>query len=180
MGVKVTRDNTQAVLAAIRSLTKNEVLIGIPAENIGRREGGPVNNAVLGYVHEFGSPARNIPPRPFLVPGVASIKDQAAQRLGAAMRKALDGDRAAVDKALHDVGLLGQAAVRQKITDGPFVPLKLSTLKNRLRKHPSRYGLRMEIARQEAGEAPNAEGARPLIDTAQMRNAVSYVIRGRK
>ena len=77
MSVKVTKDNTDALVKAVRSLTSKEWLIGIPAtKGVDRqKEEGeklPLNNALLGYIHEFGEPDRNIPPRPVLVPGVES------------------------------------------------------------------------------------------------------------
>lgn len=58
MTVKVRVDKAREVFAAIRKLTKTEVLVGIPGDGKERDpgEGEPITNAELGYIHEFGSP----------------------------------------------------------------------------------------------------------------------------
>ena len=146
---------------AIQALLKQEVLIGIPADSPAREpepgEPSAPSNALVGYIQEFGSPERNIPARPFLVPGVEAIKDKAVARLKKAGEDALKGDPSKVDQALHAVGLMGQASVQAKITDGPFAPLAPRTLAQR--------------------RARGRTGDRPLIDTGQLRRSVTYVIR---
>jgi phage gpG-like protein len=160
MGVKVT-DKTDDVKRALKVLTTRRVLVGIPAVNDAREPDGdkpnPIGNAALGYIHEFGSPAKNIPARPFLVPGVTSIRDQAIAILKKAAQKALDGDIKPIDKALMAVGLMAQVAVQNKMKDGPFVPLAARTLK----------------ARERRGRT----GTAPLLDTGRLRQAIKYVIR---
>jgi hypothetical protein len=149
------------LLKAVSELTKNVVLIGIPADSPARQpepgEPAPPLNSVIGYRLETGDPEQNLPARPFLVPGVEAIKDKAVARLKKAGQDALNGDPSKVDQALHAVGLMGQAAVQAKITDGPFVPLAPRTLAQR--------------------RARGRTGERPLIDTGQLRRSVSYVIR---
>lgn len=161
-GVTMTKDAFDDVLKSIRALTKQEVLIGVPDENAGRQpEGGekqePISNAEIGYVMEFGLPEKNIPARPHLVPGVEAATDQLGNILQAGAEKALSGDKQAVDIALNKAGLAGQNSVRGKITDGPFVPLSPKTLADRKRR--------------------GRTGEKPLIDTGQYRNAVTYVVR---
>jgi hypothetical protein len=161
MGVKVTVDKTDDVMRAVKVLTKRQVLIGIPDVNAARKPDGndpsPIGNAALGYIHETGSPAQNIPARPFLVPGVASIKNQAIARLKKAGQAALDGDIKPIDKELNAIGLIGQAAVQQKITDGPFEPLAPRTIAARVRK--------------------GFTGIKPLLRTGQLRQAITFVLR---
>jgi hypothetical protein len=175
-----TKDRSKAVIAALRMLTDREVLVGIPREKAMRQEGEPINSAALGYIHEFGSPARNIPARPFLHPGVASIRDEAVKRFAAGARAAMGGDSAAMSKTLDDVGLLAQRAVRLRIAEGIAPPLTLAALESRLRRHKRRKGLREEIERRKAGEGPSPEDSTPLVDTGQLKNAIAYVIRERK
>lgn len=162
MTVTVT-DNTAALMRAVRALTQSEVLVGIPADTPARAsEAGdatPIANAALGYLMERGSPANNLPPRPFLVPGVEAIREPALARLKKAGQQALAGDVAQVDKALHAVGLMGQNAVRKKITDGPFTPLAPRTLQQR--------------------RARGRSGEKPLIDTGALRASLTYVVRKR-
>jgi hypothetical protein len=157
--LKTGRDRMAALQKAVTDLTKTEVLIGIPDANAARQadKGQPASNALIGYIQEFGSPAKNIPPRPFLVPGVNSIRDSAAKRLGVAAEKALSGRTEAVGQQLDAVGLLGQAAVRGKITDGPFAPLAERTLE----------------ARRRRGRT----GDKPLIDSGQLRASINFVVR---
>ena len=111
MPVIIRKDRTKDVYAAIRSLTSKEVLIGIPAAAGDHKtpEGGQtsISKAAIGYILETGSPARNLPARPFLAPGVASYQDRAAKRLKTIGRKALDGDTRQIDQGLAAVGQQG-------------------------------------------------------------------------
>ena len=164
MTVKIMRDGTANLAKSIKALTSMQVLVGIPADNAFRPivtdpdQKEPVNNALLGYVHEYGSPANNIPPRPFLIPGIDSVRKQIAARLRAVAKKALT--QAVDDKELHVVGLIAMTAVKKKIVNGSFAPLKEETV----------------YRRQHRKIAPR-QGDKPLIDTAQLLNAVTYVIR---
>jgi hypothetical protein len=169
--VSIVLDKTKDVFKSIQGLAKDRVMVGVPASDpLGssagpnQRAGVPINNASLAYIHEFGAPGANIPARPFLVPGVANVQQRVLPYLKAAGTAALDGKSALVEKNLHAVGLLAQASVRAKITDGPFVPLKLATIAGRLSRHKGR-------------RATGPADVRPLIDTGQLRAAVSYVLR---
>ncbi len=166
MPVITTKDQTKSIFAAMRRLTEQEVLIGIPDENAARAEeeaadkkaaGEPITNAGLGYVNEFGRPEDNIPARPFLVPGVESAKDRVAKVLGAAARKTLEGDPDAAAAGLTKAGLIAETAVKSKIDEGPFAPLAPATLAERKRR--------------------GRTGEKPLIDTAQMQRSVTHVVR---
>jgi hypothetical protein len=163
-GVKVKTDKVSAVLKGIHNLTAHRVMVGIPSTKAVRdiQTGEPINNAALGYIHEHGAPEVNIPARPFLLPGVRSIRGEIVKRLRDAAKVALHGSPRAVMRAYHALGLLAQRTVRQKITEGPFVPLSPATL----------------YRRQHRKVAPR-KGTRPLIDTGQLRRAIDYVIRKR-
>lgn len=167
VGLTTVSDNAANLRATIAALAKRQVLVGVPASTAGRSD-GPIDNATLGYIHEFGSPAANIPARPFLHPGVASVGAKIAARLRVAAKLALDGKKSNLDRALTAVGLLAQNAVRAKITAGPFEPLSPRTRRKRERKLK--------------GEKLTASLAdrRPLIDTGALRRAITYVIRDRK
>ena len=162
-GVTISKDETASLLKAIKALTSKQVLVGVPDSTAEREpvegESPGLSNAAIGYIQEKGAPEANIPARPFLEPGVAGAKDQIAARFKSGAKSALTGDLEAVDATLNAVGLMGQNAARAKITDGPFAPLKPSTLANRKRRGRS--------------------GERPLIDTSQLRRALTYVIRGK-
>lgn len=159
MRIEKIVDNTDELLKAMAALVQNDVLVGIPEEKT-ERHGDEPTNALLGYVHEHGSPTQNIPPRPFLAPGIQDAKDGIAEGMRKAGEAALDGNKSAVLANLNCVGLIASAAVKLRINNGPFVPLKPATLAARRRK--------------------GFLGTKPLIRTAQLRNAVSYVIWKRK
>lgn len=154
----MTRDAVAQMMRQVQALTKREVLVGIPAENTERREKGePINNAILGYIHENGAPKANIPPRPFLIPGVKNAEPKTAKRFEAAAKAALSGNPDGVERNLHAAGLIAQNAVRAVINSG--VPPELSE--------------RTLEARRRRGRT----GDVPLIDTGQLRNSITYVIR---
>lgn len=162
MGVKITKDRVAEVMRGVKALVKAEVLIGIPETRADRKpeegeEKTPISNAAIGYISEYGSPKRNIPARPFLIPGVESIKDRAIPRLKRAGQSAIDGDSRDIAKSLIAIGIMGQSAVQKKIVDGPFTPLKPATI----------------AAREHEG----FKGTKPLIRTGQLRQAITFVLR---
>lgn len=147
---------------AMELLIGTKVLAGVPSDKVDRRseEGedqGPINNATLMYIHEHGAPEVNIPARPVLHPAMKSIQDKVTRMLKNAADLALKGDKAGVMKQYHAIGILAQNAMRERITKGPFVLLKPSTL----------------AARRARGRT----GTKPLIDTGQLRRSLAYVIR---
>ena len=185
--LKLKIDNVASVAAAIGALGKRRVLVGVPSEgghggsNTRRPEDGkpvPINNASIAYIQDNGAPEVNIPQREFLRPGIELVQKQIDKALAVTGRAALEGDLTAVDRGLNVVGLIGQNAVRGKITDGPFQPLADSTVAARARR--GRKGAKEELARRAAGLPPGVDLARPLIDTAQLRSAITYVVRDRE
>ena len=143
--------------AVMRELSKR-VAIGIPAESMHTAEKGetPISNAVLGYLFEGGQPEHNLPARPHLVPGVESIREQAADRLLKAAKAAFLGDLDAPEKALNVIGLMGVTAVQEQITDGALAPLAERTIKAQIRR--------------------GRTGTKPLIDTGAYRRSFTYTI----
>lgn len=159
MNVTITKDDVAKVLANIQQMAGKEVLVGIPAEKTARK-GDPITNASLGYIHEHGSPARNIPARPFLVPAVKNASNKIASAMKGLAAQATT-DAAAVDKALNAGGLVAQSAVKKQIVSQEgFTPLKAGTLAARKRK--------------------GFQGDKALIRTGQLLNSISYVVREKK
>ena len=156
MSLKVKKDNTKSLLDAIKHLSNDRVFVGIPKEESLREEPG-INNATIAFIQSNGSPANNIPPRPFLIPGVKQAQTKNLAILKKYAKLALS-DKDAANKALDSVGLNTQSAVKSYITKSSnFEPLSDSTIKNRQRN--------------------NVNGTSPLIRTNQLLNSVSYVIR---
>lgn len=189
ISVTKTIDNVAGLLERVGRLTKSDVLVGIPSTTAGRRD-GPITNAALGYIHEFGSPAHNIPARPFLFPGVRAIRSQALRMLRDGAVGVLHGEDP--NRVLNAVGILARNSVVEAITDPepPFVPLKPATIRARLRRTAAGRrklrGLRkIKQAAGWTGAESNAalsvwaeEGnVAPLIDTGALRASISYVIR---
>lgn len=147
---------------AISALTKREVLVGVPEKTAPRKDskGTKVNNALIAYVHDNGSPLRGIPQREFLRPGIKMAQKSIVNYLSQAARSALAGDAAAVERGLTAAGLEAQKSVRRKITIGPFAPLKPATIRARQRRHKGR----------------SLVGTTPLVDTGQLRQSINFVV----
>lgn len=181
-GVEVTKDRLNRLVYDMRYLTTNDVYVGIPSENAGRRE-TPISNAVIGYVLETGNPAKNLPARPFLVPAVQSIMDQMILMLRRAGLAQIEKGEAESKKYLMAMGLIAVNTVRKKMQTGPFAPLAIATLIARIHSGRGVKGAQKEFDRINAGGIREQYylfgNIRPLIHTGQLRNAVTYVIRKR-
>lgn len=174
-GLEIKRDRMAAIVDSINTLVKKSVLVGIPASTAARDDNSPMDNATLGYLHETGSPAANIPARPFLIPGVKDTQAKYEPQLKKAANAALDGQKKKINEHLNAAGLIAATGAKNVIDSGDLAPLAISTLRARARK--GRKGAAKELASRAAGNAPNAENARPLVDTGEMRNAITHVIR---
>lgn len=189
----VKRNDLDAVVKALQELASKEVMVGIPASTAEREEddSSPLNNAELGYIHENGSPVQNIPARPFLVPGVESQMDSITSHMEKAMRAALKGDSTKLDNELNAVGLVASTGARYEIQHGDFVPLKPATVLNR-RKNRKTKSMRdserryLKLFGKAASDVDvpidyiglqEDSGIQPLINTGQLRDAITYVIR---
>jgi hypothetical protein len=157
MSVEVTKDNVGKVAEAIREISRRRVLVGIPAEKATREDGSPINNAALGYIHNYGAPEANIPERPFMEPGVAAAKDMIIDRQREAARAAFEGRMDIADKQLNAMGLQTADAIRNQITQGLSPALAESTLR----------------ARRARGH----QGETPLLEYGYLLRSITYVIR---
>jgi hypothetical protein len=158
MAVKITRDKMAAIIKAVSDLSRKDVLVGIPDSSPERKE-GPISNAQIGYILDKGSPANNIPARPFLVPGIHDVQAQCAERLKKGATAALSGNPAGADAALTAAGLTAEMSVKAKINSNIQPELAESTLEARRRRGVTRENT--------------------LVDTAQLRNSVTHVVRSK-
>ena len=183
-GVLLTRDNARGLAQRIDKLVGHQVLVGIPAEHTLREMAehkGPITNAALGYIQEFGSPARNIPARPWLIPGVRESDDKVRKRFEIAAKRALDGDTQAVEVQLGRAGMDAVSTVRERMTRGIPPPLSERTLQARARRKRGsgvriRKGATAELQARAAGNLPSVEFAKPLIDTGKLLQAIDYLV----
>ena len=154
--VSTTKDIAQKVLGCIAQIPSRRLLIGIPAEENPR--GDEIGNAALGFIHEHGSPARNLPARPFLVPGVRDAEAQAVGVLEKPTAEALTKGVDVLARGMEKAGLVCQAAVKKRIVSQEgFAPLSPRTIEARQRK--------------------GYKGEKALIRTGQLLNSVTYVVR---
>jgi len=153
-------NNLPDLMAAIRALNMNEVLVGVPEKNDTRDEADGPNNAEIAYIQNTGSPVHNIPARSFLAEGVENVQDRITKRLWQTAQKALEGDVVSVEKGLIGVGQIAVDGVKDKILTGPFQGLAPRTLAARRKRGVTR--------------------TEPLRDTGQMINAMTFVLRKRR
>lgn len=156
-GLETLHDGLPDLLRRMAAVAQRDVLVGIPAGE--QRDDGPTN-AEIGYQNEFGSPANNIPARPHLIPGVAAVQDKAVARLTQAASAAATGRMSDAERHLHAAGLIAQSSVRRTLTTAAYRPLSERTLAER--------------------RARGRTGTKPLIDTGQYRNSITYVVRDGK
>ena len=190
-GTTVTKDNVDKVLKSIQDLVGRVVMVGVPSENADREEsdreesGGP-NNAMIAYVQETGAPELGIPARPFLVPGVKEAQAEIATCLRGGAEALLSSDEGRATSALSAAGMTAVSSVRRVIQNGDFEALKPATIAARARargtasrrKSEKKY-LQMVSDGIAPDQAQDAAGIRPLVNTGQMRNSVTYVLRRR-
>lgn len=156
--------------ASLRRLQKTSVYVGIAKGSKGdrRTDGGP-DNHLLGYVHEKGSPAVNIPARPFLVPGVSAAKSDLASTLGAALKAALHDDDAEVQTLVAQAGFQAVSSVKSYMQTAEFEPLKESTMRNRNRS-------RLTKGKRDEEKRIDRSSIRPLINTGELRDAIDFYV----
>lgn len=163
MSLRVTKDDTEKVLQSIQAMAGKFVAVGVPSDKTTRVDQefeGPITNSALAFIHENGSPARNIPARSFLVVGVKTVLDDCVKVLKQYASSAFD-KASEIDKGLEAAGLIAQTAVKKRIVSGEgFEPLKDGTLAARKRK--------------------GHKGTKPLIRTGQLMNSITYVVRVKK
>jgi hypothetical protein len=183
-------DMSKKISAALKKLSNSSVYIGVADEGADRKavpgaKGAVPTNAQLAYIHETGSPARNIPARPFLRPGMRDSQNRWQPMLDQAVTAALKGDEAGIDKALHRAGIIAVAAVKQTIVAKIPPPIKPATMAARRRhrgggkkKREARAEYREFYKQYRAGAATmDMSSVTPLVDTAQLLNSITYVIR---
>lgn len=181
--VTIVKDDVAKVFKAIQDLTDKQVLIGIPDSGQNRRDEGPVNNATIGYVMEMGSPLHNVPARPFLVPGVEKARVAALRQLRQAAEASLRGDKGGMLQGLNRAGIVASNEVKLQVNSNIPPPLKPGTIRNRHRgrdtaiRESEQVYLRLVAQGVEPGAAQSEVGIVALVNTGQMRNSITYVVR---
>ena len=164
----------------LAALEKKRVLVGIPESKAARDTAG-INNAQLMYVQTNGSPARGIPPRPVIEPGITNNLALIEPFLKDAIDADLRGDESATEQALELTGRAGANAVIRWFTDarngwaenskrplGAWLAQKISERIGKPVKATDSY---YDVKTKYRGGV-----ARPLIDTGSMRGAITSVV----
>ena len=182
--------NLGSLADAVGALAKREVLVGIPAEHSSRQTPSDdnINNAELLYIQSHGvrksemraemqqhidagkkyseahslyiqshgSPLWHIPPRPVLEPSIEASKEPIAKQLQGATLAALDGNAQEVDNALHKAGMVAENAAK-------------AWFENPQNGWPPNSPKTIAMKGSDS----------PLIDTGEMRKAITHVVRNR-
>ena len=130
------------------TLSTREVVVGIPAESDEIRDG--INLASIAMVLEYGSPAKNIPSRPFLRQTLIERQDEYV----AFYKKQMDDGKTA-EQAMKLLAKKAQADVQDNIVKGRWAPNSALTV-----------GLK--------------GSSKPLIDTGSMRQAIRGIVRDKE
>ena len=149
--VEVKKDNTKQLLKQLESMKRLDLLVGVPQEEA-EREDGEITNAQLMFIHSEGSPARNIPPRPVIDMTLKEEKQKINDKFKKAINNVLSGGNPRTE--LERLGIYVVNKIKAKFGSEDLAPLQPATIK--------------------------AKGSdRPLIDTGQLRNSITYIIRGK-
>lgn len=183
--VEEKRDTFDEVIKRFSSLKSRAIYVGIPADNAPRKD-SPINNAELLYIHTHGirrkkmrdamkadmdkgmkyskafslyiksngSPLWHAPPRPVIEPAIEANQERIAAKLKRVIQAAGDGDVDGQEKAIHDAGQFAVNTCRAWFTN------------------------------PENGWPANSPAtiakkgsANPLIDTGDLRKAITYVVK---
>ena len=157
----VTHDLTQKFNQAIAQFKKDSVLIGIPSDESERKEGDPITNAAILAINHFGSDDGKIPPRPVLTIGIKKAQADIATQFKLCAQNVLKDGPKALSTYYERAGIIASSACKKVINDQEGIkPPAPATLK----------------ARQYI-TASGFKGTKSLLITAQMRNAITWVLR---
>jgi len=155
----VTKDFTEQFNEVVKKFKRDAVLVGIPEADTTREAGEPINNATLLALSEFGSPINNIPSRPVMTIGLRNAQAEIIEAFKKGAKLALSKGIPALSIAYNRAGLVASNAIKKAINaqDG-IEPPSAATL--------------------AARAARGFKGTKALLVTGQMRNAITYVVRG--
>ena len=178
----IIKDGFPDLERSLKNLIAKQVLVGVPSQNADRQDGDPVNNATRAYIHDNGSPAQLITPRPFMAPGIQQAKAVILKHMDRAAQDGLDGHDP--EPAMGRAGTAAVSSIRNVIRTADFAPLAESTILNRYRSRRTKSMRpdekefqRLVDADMSVEEAQKIAGIRPLINTGEMQKSITYVIR---
>jgi hypothetical protein len=189
-----------AINSAVADLKDAVVFVGIPEAGTGRKRAsigpqpkGYVTNAGLLYIHTNGSQLKKIPARPVIEPAIEDSRNKLRieSLLFNAAQARLDGKKAEMNRYIKMTGQFASNAAKLWFTDprNGWPQNSPDTIRRKLGNKPrSRPAKRkwlnartivnlvpqyMPIYGTTALDSINT----PLIDTAQLRRAITYVVK---
>ena len=139
-------------LERFREIGKPKVYIGVPASKNGMHDGG-INMATLLALHVLGAPSRGIPQRDPLRPPLIANAQRYTDLLALGLKNALS-DGTDPKLVYEKIGIVATNDVYDYFVTGNFKPLSEKTIK--------------------------AKGSsKPLIDTEELRGAITYEVRNK-
>ena len=146
-------------MKAIDSMKSSMTLVGIPQTDNSRQEQGPIGNAGILFINEFGSPGQNIPARPVMAIGIKNAQPALADEFKKCAQDALSKGFGALDVYYERVGIIASNSIKKAINDQDGID------------GPSEATLKSRKSR-------GFNGTKALVVTGQMRNAITYVVKG--
>lgn len=166
--ISASLENYKEVCQTLSNLV---IYVGVPSKKTSRKKEkkpSSITNAELIFIHEYGSPARNIPPRPILKETIKWLRLELIDYLTGIEKKIMkiEVTKSSLIKDLREICMEAENYCRDLLmsNDGTFEPNKPSWLEAN-RRH------------NEAGKKPYLkQDNHPLVDTGQlMRSIVCYL-----
>jgi hypothetical protein len=129
------------------------VKVGVLSSGPEREEGDGVSMVELAAIHEFGAPRAGIPERSFIRRAMRENEGALARVMTRVARQIINDDLS-IAEALEVLGHWGVSAIKATIKSGVTPELAPAT-----------------IARKKS--------SKPLVDTGQLINAITFAIKGR-
>jgi hypothetical protein len=178
-------DGERFIKEAMGTLENAKVYVGIPeAETNRESQKEEVTNAGLLFIHTNGSPIRHIPARPVIEPSIEANHEPIEQGLHATADYVLDGKKAEANQMLKKVGTLGANGAKKWFTDPrngwrqnspETIRRKLAKLTGKRRRKALGVLNSVDELMPLVGTTALDEINTPLIDTGQMRRAITWV-----
>ena len=164
--VKEQVDNWNGLIRALDFIRNNEVYVGIQddtseRENKDGTKNNDVSNAELLYIHTNGSQKQNIPARPVIESAIRKDSNRLHKMMGKAADLAFKNKVPEAIEQLKKVGMRGQNVSRNYFYDenNGWPEDKPETIRRKMKGKPKGYIPRI------------------LIDTSQLKNAITYFVR---
>lgn len=149
--------------AKIKEAANTDILVGIPAGDSTVKDGNTVYLADIATINNFGSQAANIPARPFGSTLMDVYGDKIKKFYQKEVGDSLKGKRP-MKQALNRVGFIAAGLMKQNLSTGNWAANAPITI---FGGWMSRGGKSFFVKGKKS--------AKPLIDTGEMRRAITWV-----